>query len=97
MSPIHTCTSFSHYADYIRIVCNKQSIQKDTTLQKKHRRLKLTCLEASESLGGGNSYISNFYPYILGETIQFHSYFLKWIGSTTNKIKLFIPKDPDMS
>ena len=75
---------FSHYAGYIRIVCNKQAIQKDATLQKKHRHLKLTCLEASERLGGGNSTISYIYPYILGETIQFHSYFLRWIGSTTN-------------
>ena len=32
----------------------------------------------------------------LGEMIQFDSYFSKWV-ETTNKIKLFIPKDPDMS
>lgn len=56
---------------------------------KKNRRLKLTCLEASESLGGGNSYISNFYPpKNLGKRSNFTHIFRDGLVETTNQNSL---------
>ena len=41
-------------------------------------------------LSGGNSNIFSIFIPILGDMIRFHSYFLRWVGSTTNQFEISI-------